>query len=173
MDKPSKSQINEAKSYIDSFGHLKRGTPEARKSLDNGDDSHARLWKSHRSQLADAQETLKQAGIKHKATPKSTTAKQSPIPSYAAPEFHKQYAEAVKSGKTGTQSFTHDRTTYVVNIPSNKDNKNKAQKTDAQSKTAKVSKRGRSDVDKIAKSMKDKGRTGWVTINGAKINLGG
>ena len=181
MDKPSESQINQAKAYIDSYGHLKRGTSEARQRLDNGDDSHARLWKSHRSELADAKETLKRAGIEHKATPKSTTAKQGPIPSYASPEIHKQYAEALKSGKTGTQSFSHDRTTYVVNIPSNKDNK--AQKTDAQAKTAKLGRKGkwkeaqggpgRAGVAKIAKAMKADGKTGWVTINGAKINLGG
>lgn len=56
------------------------------------------------------------------------------------------------------------------------------QNTDAQAKTARLGRKGkwmeaqggpgRAGVAKIAKAMKADGKTGWVTINGAKINLG-
>jgi hypothetical protein len=59
---------------------------------------------------------------------------------------------------------------------------NATQKTDAQAKTAKLGRKGkwkesqggkgRAEVSKIAKEMKADGKTGWVTIGGAKINLG-
>lgn len=59
----------------------------------------------------------------------------------------------------------------------------KQQKKDAQAKTARLGRKGkwkeaqggkgRAGVAKIAKEMKANGKTGWVTIAGAKINLGG
>ena len=53
--------------------------------------------------------------------------------------------------------------------------KQSGQKTDAQAKTAKVPKSSRvpSRLKGIADKMRDNGKTGWVTINGMHINLGG
>jgi hypothetical protein len=47
-----------------------------------------------------------------------------------------------------------------------------SQKTDAQSKTAKVPKGRNPGLQKIADKMKANGREGWVTINGNRILLG-
>jgi hypothetical protein len=69
-----------------------------------------------------------------------------------------------------------------VGKPVAEQKKAKQQKTDAQAKTAKLGRKGkwkesqggkgRAEVSKIAKEMKADGKTGWVTIGGAKINLG-
>ena len=105
-----KEAIRSAKKYIQVHGNLKKGSAEARASLDDGDSSHGELWRQHTKALKEAKQTL-------------------------------------------------------------------GQKSDAQSKTAKVSKGGSrsiggKSISKIAQSMKDSGKSGWVTIGGAKINLG-
>ncbi len=96
-------ELKDAKAYIKKFGHLKKGTEETKKALDNGDDSQKKLWRFHKQDLKAAQELV-----------------------------------------------------------------SKSQKTDAQSKTAKVPKALRGIADK----MRDKGKGGWVTINGTPVFLG-
>jgi hypothetical protein len=113
-------EIAEAKGYIKSYGHLKRGTPETKKALDNGDNNQKDLWRFHKQDLERARETLKKYGI--------------------------------EDGSSKSKS--------------------KAQKTDAQAKTAKVPKGRNPGLKKIADKMKADGKVGWVTINGNRIFLG-
>ena len=227
MANPTKEEIKQAEEYVADKGHLKRGSKEARERLDNGDDSHSKLWSHHKADLQSAKETLKKAGVaepKPKVKVKAAPINRADFKSHGAyadavyarsteekvkrftPEHKAAYDSLVKSGKTGWQTVSANGTSHMLFVSGAKEGdsintgpwvehhkeeaakakskaekqRNKTQKTDAQTKTARFSRKGkeaqggngRSGVAKIAKSMKDSGKTGWVTINGAKINLG-
>lgn len=53
-----KADLRDAKAYVKSYGSLKKGSKEARSVLDDGDSSHGQMWRHHRRDLKDAQDTI-------------------------------------------------------------------------------------------------------------------